>query len=279
MAQAKVALPALTVNAAGSVGNVAQAAITLPMVTASGYFGGVLSVTLGDVTVAATGSIGNVGAARVMLPLFDLVAAGTVNAVSGAAIILPALQATRSGGAALQMPALVLTAIGSATVTATYEAYAVNLNHSGDNTVDEMTRYTNYPFTQIVRYQNSYFGVAADGLYLLEGTTDHATPAPAAIPWKLKTHVTDFGSPMLKTPVSVYVGGRLGQTETFTLYAGETSGTAHVYTNPRGATAQNYRQKLGRGVKARYFAVGLQGDGAAEIDNLEFDLNTLTRRI
>ena len=88
-----------------------------------------------------------------------------------------------------------LTFIGTAVVAVTYEAYAVNLQHKGtDSPVDEITRYTNFPFERIVRYQNSYFGVAADGLYLLEGTTDHATPA-TTIPWEFKTHLTDFENP------------------------------------------------------------------------------------
>lgn len=252
---------------------------TLPMGGLLADLGGWVdgSLPVGTLSAqAATGAVATVdGALPVGLFGFDATTQNTMT-VDG---MLPMMQTVAFITVDGIMPVGVLDAQLSQVIAAAYEAYAVNLNHSGDNPVDEVTRYTNFPFTHIVRYQGSYFGVAANGLYLLEGTTDHAVPTPKAIKWQLETHLTDFGNPLQKTPVSAYVGGRLGRAETFTLLAGEKKESVYKYTNPRGATAQNYRQKLARGVKARYFAVGLQGDGAAEIDNLEFEVNTMTRRI
>lgn len=279
---ASVALPALTIDAAGTVPFTGQAALLLPMPALVGNFGSVLSITLPSMTAMTSGVTGNVGRAQVTLPLFDLVADGTVNGASSAMLILPALSPSPSGSAHLIIPGLSLVAIGSAVVTATYEAYAINLNHTakpGDNTapVDEMTRYTNYPFTQIVRYQNSYFGVAADGLYLLEGTVDVATP----IPWAVKTAMTDFKSPFQKTVASAYFAGRLGAADTITLYAGEGAQVQpYNYTTPRGALAQNYRQAFGKGIKQhRYYALGLSGTGELALDSIELDTHDTKRRI
>ena len=66
-------------------------------------------------------------------------------------------------------------------VVITYEAYAVNLK-PGPKMPNQVTRYTNYPFNQILRFKNRYIGVADDGLYELGGDTDYATPTPANAP-------------------------------------------------------------------------------------------------
>jgi hypothetical protein len=159
-------------------------------------------------------------------------------------------------------------------VTSGFEAYAINLNHTprpGVLPIDEATRYTDFPFTHIVRYKNSYYGVAADGLYLLEGTT--------AVNWAFKTAVTDFKSTLQKTVASTYFGGRLGTAATVTAYPGEDSATAYTYPVVRSDHEQNYRVPFGKGVKARYWALGASGSGTLELDNIEFDTHLTKRRI
>jgi hypothetical protein len=206
------------------------------------------------------------------------VASGTAESHGGAEIIAPGFVPSPTGSALLVAPGGVLVASGFAVVEQTYEAYAVNLKHTGE-AVDEVTRYTNFPFTHIVRYQNSYYGVAADGLYLLGGNTDYASPTATAIPWNFETHITDFDSAMLKTVDSAYIGARLGRAETVTLHSGETKEKSYRYTTPRGVGIQNHRQKFGKGIKNRYFAVQLEGSGDVEIDSIEFDIKSMTRRI
>ena len=151
----------------------------------------------------------------------------------------------------------------------------MNLLHRGGSTVDEVTHYTNFPFTHVVRYQNSYYGVNSTGLYLLEGTTDDGDP----IEWAVQTAMEDFGSPRRKTVDSVYIEGRLGSATTVSLQSGEKTPNTYSHTTPRGATAQNHRQKLGRGVKERYHALGLAGDGEFELDAVEFNERETNRRI
>lgn len=270
-----LSLPQFSLNAFGQVSNMGQLSSLLPSFDAIGYSGSVLSVSIPGFLVQATGVSGTVGRAAVTLPMFELSASGYQPNHGSAFVSLPALRSVNSGSALLTLPGFTLTAVGHAVVTATYEAYAVNLQHNSDKANDEVTRYTNYPFNQVVRYQGHYYGVGPSGMFLLEGTVDVATP----IPWTFKTTPNDLDSPMQKRSVSCYFGGRLGPAMTVTLYAGEKSGTAYAHSTPRGATAQNYRQTFGLGIKDRYYALGLSGTGTIELDDIEFNFPPLSRRI
>lgn len=156
-------------------------------------------------------------------------------------------------------------------------AYSINLNHHPDapQPVDEVTRYTGFAFERIVRFQGDYYGVASDGLYQLGGTTDDGTEIVATV----KTCVDDFKAPEKKTVASAYLAGRLGPDATVTLHAGEDGAEAYDFTTPRGQLAQNHRQKFGRGVKHRYFAIGIATAGALSLDSLELEISKLSRRM
>lgn len=276
-------LPALDGALSGTTSAVVTIAATLPMLDFVGYGGAVLSVTLGAVTTQITATSGGVASISMTLPMFDVVISATAQAHGEIDAIIPALES----GPYLQMwatlPMVQFVAVGTATVTATYEAYSLNLKHApGHEGPDELTRYSNFPFDQIIRYRGSYFGVAAGGLYLLEGTTDFApaTPlVPTAIPWDWRTCMTDFGSPNKHTAVSAYFGGRLGPAATITLWAGDTADQAYSFETPRGSEAQTYRQKFGRGVKSRYSSLGAAGEGELALDTIELNIATLARRI
>jgi hypothetical protein len=303
-ANAALVAPTPTLAITGTIPGIGRAALVAPSATlgagATGTAIGNANLTFGDAaldtyrvvgysgavcasgpTLAASGTAGASGRAALTLPLFELVASGTTRGLSSADLLMPAARLGATAQAWLVAPSATLVAIGTATVTATYEAYAVNLNHAprrGVEPVDEMTRYTNYPFDRIVRYRNSYFGVAADGLYLLEGTTDYADPTPTKIPWDFKTGMTDLGSTQFKTVESAYFGGRLGAA-TVQLHAGEKAPETYSYPLPTTSTAQNYRQVFGRGVRARYYALGAYGTGTMELDDIDFSASALKRRI
>lgn len=274
LAVANLTAPSPTVEALGTVPNVANISITIPGPNVLAYAGAVCSVTIAGVTVQATGTGGGVVHAAITIPLFQLDAQGTAQNHGGANISAPMPVISTGGVARLTIPMATLTVIGTATVTATYEAYALNLKHTAE-TNDEVTHYTNFPFTHIVRYKDRYYGANSTGLYLLEGTTDDG----AAIEWAFKTGMTDFDSPQLKTVTYAYFGGRMGPDATVTIYPSEPTGQSYAYTTPRGQTAQNYRQQFGKGLKARYYAIGASGADALELDSLDLTVATLTRRI
>lgn len=278
LAVANLTAPAPTLSSTATGSYTANARLIAPTPNLVGYGGAVCSITTSAGTITSTGTGGGIARAAVTATVPLLSATGTAQSHGSALLVAPAGRMVAGLQAYLIAPAATLTAIGSATITATYEAYALNLKHisvPGQTTTDEMTRYTNFPFTQVVRYQNSYYGVNDTGLYLLEGTTDDGD----VIPFTVQTAVTDFGVPNKKTINSAYFGGRLGPAETVSVLAGETTPVAYSYTTPRGPLAQNYRQAFGRGIKARYFALRVVGTADFKLDTLDTETDQLTRRI
>ena len=274
--RASLAAPAATLFAAGTVSGTASTALSVPTASLIGYSGAVCSVTLtGGATMQASGTAGGIGRAVMSCPLFELTASASAQDYGSADLLAPAPRIGATAQAWLAAPGAKLTAIGTAVVAVEYEAYAVNLRSELEGGGNEVTRYTNFPFDRIVRWRGSYYGMAADGLYLLEGNTDDGAP----IEWALRTGTTDFDKPEKKNTASAYVGGRLGPATTFTVFTGEKSENQYAYTTPRGATAQNYRQKFGRGLDARYYAFRMEGDGELEMDDLTIEVVPRTRRI
>lgn len=282
LGHAALQAPSAALSASGTVSGTAYANLTFGNNLGSygliGYGGAVASITLtGSPTIQATGTTGSIGRASLSAPLFELTASGTAQNYGSALLIAPSGRLGATARAWLAAPSATLTAIGTAVVTATYEAYAVNLNHKrGVEPVDETTHYTNFPFTHVVRYQNSYFGANSTGLYLLEGTTD----AGADINYAVKTTSSDLDSANLKTVASAFFRGQLGPDAAVTLYAGEGAGVPYTYTTPRGALAQNHREVFGRGIKQhRYYSLGVAGSGVMELDGVELDVKQMNRRI
>lgn len=279
LASADLSAPLTSLSASGIVTMLGSAALSVPIQSLIGYSGAVCSISItGGPTLTATGVTGGVGDAQLTAPLFELTASATAQNRGSALLTAPSAALGGQAQAYLIAPGFTLTAIGTAVVTATYEAYALNLNHTprgGEQPVDELTHYTNFPFTHVVRYKNSYYGANSTGLYLLEGTTDDG----ADINWNVQTAFSDFGSPNLKTLNSAYFGGRFGPVTNVTLLVSEADTEAYVYTTPLDDTAKNYRQAFGRGNKARYYAVAADGAGEVTIDSITFNIATLARRI
>lgn len=278
LAKVVCGLPSVTAALEGDVPYIMSVSASLGVMNVAGYGGSIISATVGGITALASGKSGIVGGVRASLPLVNAEVTVSLKGKLTVGLSLPPLRSISGWSIGVSLPRLTAVVVGVATVTATYEAYALNLNHKpvpGKEPTDELTRFTNYPFDKIIRYKNSYFGMNSTGLYLLEGTTDNATP----IAYDVKTHVTDFDATEQKTVVSAYMGGRMGAAETVTLFAGEKTANAYPYTTPRGATPQNYRQKFGRGIKARYYGIGFKGDKEFDLDTLELEINKLPRRI
>ena len=304
----KVALPAFALSASGSSPILGTAALTLPnfavaasgtattqgyanvtipgLFAASGYGAGTASATLPLPTVAASGTATVRGSASITLPIFQLIATGSVGSVGSANITLPNFILAPTGRAVITIPNFIVVALGSAVVVRTaagYEAYALNLSHDAlqakEQVMDEVTRYSYFPFTQIVRFGTDYYGIGLDGVYKIGGTTDAGLP----IQWAIRTGETDFGSPQKKVVLAAYLSGRLGPNMVMTSRAGEKAAgvVVHTYSNPRTSAVQNYRQKFGRGAKARYFSLDLTDTTGGDllIDELDLEVMPLERKI
>ena len=275
LGRAPMAMPAARLDAEATASIMGQASMTVGSTYALvGYAGALVSATIGACTLQAEGTGTITAAANLVLPLYELDAGAELENVGQAELVAPAIAAAPWAVAWMTAPAARMTAIGTAVVAVTHEAYAVNLRSEVEGGGNEVTRYTDYPFERIVRWRGSYYGMAADGLYLLEGNTDDDEP----INWALRTGTTDFGRPEKKNTASAYMGGRLGGEATFTVHTGEKLDSSYAYRSTRGATAQNYRQKFGRGLDARYYAFQVEGNGELEIDDLEIEVVQRARR-
>lgn len=283
--RARLRMPRALLNASGMGGGGGAAMLTLQHeFKLAAYSGAVATLVLHDgYAIMASGTRGGVGQARLKLPVFELVAAGSEQEVNSAYLMMPMLRKVPSGRAYLKMGRFVLRARGHAEVDATYEAYAVNLldpidqGASNEVRVNEITHYTNYPFKQIIAFNGDYYGVAEDGLHLLDGDTDAGEP----IAWSFRTALTDFRQKKLKRIVSAYIGGRLVEGAEVTLVVGEKQDLTYTYVTPHSSQAQTYRVMFGKGVRTRYMALEVSDPlgKAVEVDSIEVENEVLERAI
>jgi hypothetical protein len=276
--------PAARLSAHALAGSVARLQAAAPSATLRAFTGAVLSAKLHDgYALDAHVVAGGRGRLTRTMPMFRLVASSTHKEFAQARLTAPMAYMTGVSRATLTAPMARLEAIGTATVVMAYEAYAVNLLNSieglgrGEVPIKTVTRYTNFPFTQIVRMGEDYFGIGADGIFLLGGNLDDTAP----INWKFQMTTNDFGSAQLKRPQSLYIDGRIEKETIVTLVVGEKETDSYSYQTVRGQNAQNYRVPVGKGLRSRYYSIGLSDPAGnyIEVSGLEFLLSDLKRAI
>lgn len=253
-------------------------AATMPMPSAVLRGGARISGVAPMPTASIRGTTGSIIRVVATVPMPDANIQMSSGGIISLAVNVPMPVAGPWGRIVAVMPMARAEIVLRSVVTVAYEAYAVNLKHNPKprmEPVDEVTRYTNYPFNQIVRYKNQYYGIANDGIYLIGGALDDGDP----LSWAWKTALEDNDTLEKKTVRAAYFSGRVGPEAEITVYAGETGQNAYAYTTPRNADPQNYRQVFGRGVKGRYYAIGVEGDTTLELDGLDLQVDKLARKI
>ena len=273
---AALSAPRLRLTASGHGAVVAPgAAAAFGAVRAVAYCGATGRVLLGALTARAVGTAAVLAEAVAAIPSVRTVGHATVGVSARLVGTLPVFRVGVSGRLGALAPSFAAAGAALPVFIGAREAYFVNLNHRPDEEkpVDEVTHAT-LPFITVLRVGADYYGVAPDGLYILGAQDDAGVP----VQWRVRTGYV--GDPtMLKTLESAVVGGRLGAATTMTLLCGEAGSAVYSYSNPRGSSAQNYRQVFGKGVRQRYLALELSGSGPMTMDSLSLDLVELTRRI
>lgn len=283
MARAIMTIPMVEVEAAGRVAGQSTAQLRLPRISASSFSGHQAVVTLPEIIATATTTVGNAARAQFSLPRITATAQGYRDDTARVEITLPMIVMTPSAVTEITLPAFTVLAHGQPVLTDTYEAYVLNMNQPLDDNprnnfdakVEQVTRYTNWPFIQVVRLGDTYYGVAEDGLYELGGSTDNGTE----ITWAFETCKTDFKDPHRKAVASAYIGGQAGPEVDYTLRSGDDPDRMYEYRTSKTIQKRNHRQKFGLGRRVRYYSFGLAGTGKLAIDELEFELLNTTRRI
>lgn len=274
--RAELTLPAFGAAFQMSVGPAGQAKLRLPAIRASGAMGAVAKASLPPLRARGAMTVGAAGEARLRLPRIRAQGTLTIGAVLRGTVVLPAIRTARSGMVLrIRLPSMRMVHRAASSGMAAGEAYSTNLRTDIEGGGNEMTRLTNFPFLRVLKFNDWYYGLAADGLYRIEGDRDDGSP----IRWEVSTGTTDFGARELKHVPSVYVGGRLGPGAAFTVHEGEKRDASYRYSTPRGQAAQNYRQHFGKGLRARYYSFTLTGESEFELDGLHFELAESKRRL
>jgi len=142
-------------------------------------------------------------------------------------------------------------------------AYIVNAKTS------ETTRYSNFNFDHVLKFKGKYYGVAAGGVYLLEGADDIGTQIDA----RFRTAKNDFGTAHLKRVPYLFI-----DTDSDTMI------TPHVDDVQYPSYPSNYegkRTKIGRGIKGRYWGFEFSNVSGASmrVNSAEFEPEVLSRKL
>lgn len=170
--------------------------------------------------------------------------------------------APRYGIARTSFSSYAVLSLGVAVVASQNVAYVMNRR------TETMSRYTNYGFDHIVYFAGRYYGVKADGIYLLEGDTDAGTSINA----RVKTSKLDFGTMSHKRVSYGYIGNAADIDVTLSV-DGVQQG---VYRSEHGAK----RVKLPRGAKGRYSEIEIANvnGNRLSINGVELIAEILSRR-
>lgn len=295
-AQSAKSLPTLALVASGSVTVVGRVDAVLPALelVANGKAGGVSTAYLqhggaysveartGASVVAAlapdgyaltsSGKTGGIASASLSIAgAYVISSHGVQEAIASAEMVLPSLQPAPSGQAWLVGPSLTMHAVAQQVIAVTYEAYAINL------TTGAVTHYTNYPFDNILRFGDKFYGVSSAGLFEIGGALDLTLPINA----HLKTFQTTFGSQNMKRLPVVYTSGRSDGGVMIGVTADE--GTTYEYTSDWGEVPgnTNHRTTPGKGIKGVYYSLDVKNDngGSLELDAIRVEVAHTQRAV
>lgn len=144
--------------------------------------------------------------------------------------------------------------------------WVVNLDTSAS------AQYAHYGFNSFFRRGDSYYGVANDGIYKLEGANDAGNPIEALIEFAN----TNLGSTQAKRMSDVYLAA---SGNSLVLKVVTQAGTNYYTARWGGAGMQNQRVHPGKGLQSVYwqFGVANQNGSDFELAGLEF-LPIVTQR-
>ena len=295
-AQSALTLPAPALVATGTVTVVGRVDVPLPALTlvANGKAGGISTAYLqhggaysveartgaravvalepNGYALASSGTTGGIASAALSIAgAYVVSAGGNQEAIASADMVLPSLQAAPSGQAWLVGPSLTMHAVAQQVIAVAYEAYAINL------ATGAVTHYTNYPFDNILRFGNKFYGVSSAGLFEIGGDLDLAVPIAA----RIKTFQTTFGSQNKKRLPAVYSSGRSDGGVTIGVTADE--GTTYEYTSDWGEVPgnTNHRTVPGKGINGVYYSLEVKNvaGGSLELDTISVEVAHTTRAI
>lgn len=166
---------------------------------------------------------------------------------------------------------LAVAGYASSSVAVTYRAHVMN------TATNAVTEYTGHRFNSFAQIGSDYYGAGPDGLVKLDGDND----AGSNIDWQVRTGQVDDKQIGLKRIPEVVMGLRASGPVRVRVYPDDNQYFDYMLPNVKVNTIRQYRVTPGKGMRARYFAVELQGvaNSAIELDSLQMNMTPTTRRI
>jgi len=162
-----------------------------------------------------------------------------------------------------------------------FEGWVMNASENArGGKVAAFTNYGHYPFSSIAMFKGRPYGVADDGLYLLEGDTDQGTTIEASF----KTGLLNLGQRQIKDAKALYIGytsdGQLVLKVT-TTGGGKKREDWYRLMQKEADDMRTGRVTIQRGLRATYWQFELCNvDGADfDIDDATLVYQLMTRRI
>lgn len=151
----------------------------------------------------------------------------------------------------------------------TARVWAVNIETSASG------QYDNYGFTSFVEEDGKYYGVAEDGIYLLEGDKDVESDIQALIDYGK----SNFGVQRKKMIHNVYVG--VSSTGKLLLKVSADSDTFYYEANYAAEYLENQRFDLSKGLEGNFYGFTLlnQNGDDFSLAEISFEPITLLRKI
>lgn len=131
------------------------------------------------------------------------------------------------------------------------------------------SKYENYDFNSFIRVGQRYYGVRADGLYLLGGSTDNGSDIRASVSVGLQR----FGSDGIKRLISAYADAASSdKLQLKVSYSTARGPQEYIYAAERANDFQRMQRfSVGRGIKANYMTFEV-----FNVAGCDFDLNSIT---
>lgn len=259
------------------------------------------TVTLTDVkpSLLITGAQGNIGSVSLHEPLPVLAITGTVTFNGRGTVTLTERVAVLAihgfsgniGRVAITEPSGVLVISGYGAYTAAValteplptlrilgyigdgQTYSTIAFHSERQAI---STYSNFPFNSFAKFNGHYIGAGTSGLFELVGATDDGVAIDAV----LRTGITDFGSPFMKSHSDVYMNYRTDGSMVVRVIVNDTT----TYPYPVPTTSQpglhSVRVPVDRGLIARnlQYEIANVNGASFSIGSLEVVPNILSRK-
>ncbi|WP_232245836.1 LamG domain-containing protein [Delftia acidovorans] len=276
-AHAQLRQPRSVVQGGGATGATGRGVLAQPQAVLDARGAGLGHLVAAQAAVHGSGTTGAVGQAALRQPVPAISASGHGWAMGHGALVQPRARLVPAVIVALAQPMPVVSGCGAPLVdtAAAREVWCFTPTVDDEGRMGgALTRWPDYRGHAMARFAGSTWVTSPEVTYRMGGSDD----AGAAVNWDWDTALTDFDAPQKKTMVSAYIGGVVPLHSRYRVTAGDSHKMDYQHDEYELAL-RNHRQKFGRGRKARYLGFGLSGAGPLAVDEVEFEVVAMTRRI